>query len=201
MKNGGIADASTTRKYGGSGLGLLICKRLCQAMGGDISVESQVGVGTAFHFTIHLEKSASKPDASPEPPNEQEGALPAFRILIAEDDVFNQKVLQAMLSKMGQTADLANDGQEALNRVREDSYDVIFMDMQMPVMDGVEATGAIRKLDLAMQPYIIALTANAFQSDREACLQAGMDDFLSKPVNMNELHHALFTLKQFRQRA
>ena len=122
------------------------------------------------------------------------GPKDSFRILVVEDDVINQKVIKAFLLKMGLEADLAHDGREALNKVLSSTYDIIFMDVQMPIMDGIEATRSIRKLDLSVQPYIIALTANAFHSNRKACLQAGMNDFLSKPFSMDDLRGAISCL-------
>ena len=184
-------DASTTRHYGGTGLGLAICARLCEAMGGGISVESVVGHGSTFRFSLDFEqgrhdiKPAQKQHQSPP------AGLPEMRVLLVEDHPVNRTLAMALLDKLGQRVEVAENGRQAVDLVSTNSYDVILMDVQMPVLDGIAATREIRNLALPMQPRIIALTANAYSRDRETCLAAGMDDFLSKPFRLQELRDKL----------
>ena len=184
-------DISTTRQFGGTGLGLAICAKLCEAMGGQISVDSVSGVGSSFRFEIFM--AASQVTARPAPSADLDSSsrLPSLRILVAEDNLVNQKIAFAFLQKLGLQADLAENGQEAIERAQSTHYDAILMDMQMPILDGIESTQAIRQLDLAHQPWIIAMTANAFDSDRERCIEAGMNDFISKPFRIEALRDKL----------
>lgn len=181
------ADASTTRKYGGTGLGLAISRNLARLMGGDLSVISVKHQGS--DFTLHLPF---------EPLHEQtvddDTALPTFdldqnlRILVVDDLPMNLSMMVMMLQKLGFTADTANNGLEAVQRQKTTPYDLIFMDWEMPELDGVEATRRIRSLNKkAQQPWIIALTANASTSHKETCIKAGMNDYLSKPVSIDQI--------------
>ena len=184
-------DISTTRQFGGTGLGLAICSKLCEAMGGQISVDSVSGVGSSFRFEIFMAASQVTARPSPSADLDSSSRLPSLRILVAEDNLVNQKIAFAFLQKLGLQADLAENGQEAIERAQSTHYDAILMDMQMPILDGIESTQAIRQLDLAHQPWIIAMTANAFDSDRERCIEAGMNDFISKPFRIEALRDKL----------
>jgi CheY-like chemotaxis protein len=189
-------DSSTTRKYGGTGLGLAICEKLVSLMGGHITVRSKPGEGTTFTFTI-LTKPGIVSLAPVREGVKGNGTLKAgfakefpFRILIAEDNLINQQLIQHILGNLGYKPDSVENGALAVAAAGVKPYDLILMDVQMPEMDGLEATKLIRESPLR-QPVIIALTANAMQGDREECLRAGMDDYISKPVRLDALMHLL----------
>ena len=194
-------DASTTRRFGGTGLGLSICRQLCDLMGGAIGVVSAPGAGSLFWFTVALEKVEGGPEQSDTDGDRGGASIDAgivvadpkrLRILLAEDNRVNQTVAIAMLAKAGHHVDVAANGVEAVNAVRALPYDLVLMDVQMPEMDGVSATRAIRALGggRAAVP-IIALTANAMKGDREKYLAAGMSDYTSKPIDPSKLGDAI----------
>jgi len=186
-------DASTTRRYGGTGLGLAISARLARAMGGDIRVRTARDVGTTFHVELRLD-AGNEPEPVRSPPLFTGRTIAPMRVLVVDDNLVNQKLAQALLQRLGLSTDLAETGVEAVAKARQGDYDVVFMDVQMPEMDGLEATRIIRALPLAKQPRIVAVTASAFASDRENCLQAGMDDFISKPFRLDDLYRFIADL-------
>ena len=205
------AEASTTRRFGGTGLGLAICRKLVELMGGAIGVTSELGQGSTFWFTLPLEKAAVAaklpapvPRLEP-PPMALNLAGNALRLMLAEDNKINQIVGIKLLKKLGYNqVEVVETGVEAVRRWQEDPPAVIFMDCLMPDMDGYEAAQKIRELERQQglgRTYIIALTANAMQGDRERCLAAGMDDYLPKPVNEKELKVKLDLALSYCQRS
>ncbi|MBS0371856.1 MAG: PAS domain S-box protein [Proteobacteria bacterium] len=180
-------DGSMTRKYGGSGLGLAISRQLARMMGGDMGVASEIDVGSTFWFTVRLprgDKRAIRPwgRVTVEAEARLRECFSGARVLLVEDDLVNQEVVKALIEEAGLVVDVAGNGAEALAMALRQPYALILMDMQMPVMNGIEAAEHMRTLAGYATTPIIALTANAFEDDRRACLAAGMDDFITKPV-------------------
>ena len=189
------ADSSTARKYGGSGLGLAICSRLVKLMGGDICLSSEADKGATFSFTIRVPVAALGPlapsAAGDVAPSERQAAR-SLDVLVADDNAVNQRLIRRVLEKAGHHVALVNNGVEAVARARLDKFDVILMDVEMPEMDGFEATSLIRSAeDGTRRVPIVAMTAHAMSGDRERCLHAGMDHYLSKPISTRDLEAVL----------
>jgi PAS domain S-box-containing protein len=191
------ADNSTSRQYGGTGLGLVIARRLAVLMGGEVGVASEPAVGSTFWMTARLSRVvAGARQAGQQLPAESAAQLlrerhQGARILLADDDPVNQEVTRGLLTRVGLLVELVDDGQQALDKMRTEDYALVLMDVQMPVMDGLQATRAIRQLPGRQQMPIIAMTANAFAEDRVLCLGAGMNDHLGKPVDPDRFYATL----------
>jgi signal transduction histidine kinase/ActR/RegA family two-component response regulator len=190
------ADGSSRRKYGGTGLGLSITAKLVKLMDGTVWVESEPGAGSTFHFTVPFPVGESLDSAAPAPACAQSGPFEAGRtlhVLLAEDNLINKKVEARLLEKKGHVVTVVSDGREALAALDSASFDLVLMDLQMPEIDGLEATARVREKERATGRHlpIIALTAHAMKGDRESCIAAGMDGYVSKPIQPEELFHEI----------
>ncbi len=182
-------DSASSRRYGGTGLGLTISKQLVDLMGGEIQVHSEPGKGSHFEVALWLEVAAGEPLIQVEQPDE--ASLAGRRILVVEDNPINQEIAAELLRAQGAEVTVASDGQEAIDSVARQLPDIILMDIQMPGMDGYEACRRLRQQYNKEQLVIIAMTANATREDREMALDAGMNDFISKPVQSGLLVQTL----------
>ncbi|MBL8215117.1 MAG: response regulator [Bryobacterales bacterium] len=187
-------DSSNTRRYGGAGLGLAICKHLVDLMHGQIGVRSTVGKGSTFWFTVQLPVLlAPSDDAAPAALQDSEPLFPGLRAAIAEDNAINRRLLARLLEKLGCDVVAAASGSELLVAAAQSRFDIVFMDLHMPDLDGLETTRALRRQETAGEAHavVVAVTASVMEQDREACLAAGMDDFLPKPISLEMLRRTL----------
>jgi signal transduction histidine kinase/ActR/RegA family two-component response regulator len=189
------ADNSTTRRYGGTGLGLSICNRLIALMHGKLELKSEPGSGSTFSFTARFPITTAPEPLARETLCRLPRSLKKLRILVAEDNAINQRVALRLLEGMGHDVDVAFDGERAVAAIDRVAYDLVLMDCQMPKLDGYAATRAIRGLERGRRVPIVAMTANAMTDDRQRCLDAGMDDFLAKPVSKRQLYDLLEGLR------
>ena len=188
------ADSSTTREFGGSGPGLAIAKSLSELMGGEVSVRSTKGEGSTFSFCIELEECSASGNPVVDPHKETADTYYSGRILVAEDNPVNQKIIEMAFKNLGVEFDMHNDGLSALTAYKEGGYDVVLMDIQMPVMDGLQAHDEIRAYERdndKKKAYIVAMTANVMKDDQVKYHDRGLDDFLAKPFNLSQLKELL----------
>ncbi|CAG0985261.1 partial Autoinducer 2 sensor kinase/phosphatase LuxQ, partial [Rhodocyclaceae bacterium] len=187
------ADSSTTRRYGGTGLGLTICRHLVGMMGGDIKVDSQVGAGSSFRVTLPFGRSDAALAPQSRALRDGHPELAGLRVLLAEDNPTNRLVATRILEKAGIAVTSAENGAEALMRLEAapEAFDAVLMDIQMPVMDGIAATRRLRTNPRFAALPIIAMTADAMAEDQQRCLDAGMQDYVPKPVSVPVLLAAL----------
>jgi CheY-like chemotaxis protein len=189
------ADSSTTRRFGGTGLGLTICRRIIMTMGGALAIESEPGRGSTFRATVSLPVASLNDIRSPAVSARIRRSAHDLRILLAEDNPVNQRVAGALLAKMGHHVRVAENGARAVEAVQNGEYDLVLMDCEMPEMDGYDATRAIRKLGSRGTLPIVAMTAYAMPEDRQRCLDAGMTDYLTKPISTERLAELIDRLR------
>ena len=189
-------DASISRRFGGTGLGLTISKEIAERLGGDMGVESEKGKGSTFWVQIPVERVSAPEELAPNDRPTGMDTLPRLRVLLVEDNKINQQIATRFLERLGQVATIAADGLQAVNAAAADRYDIILMDMQMPVMDGIQAAREIRQGGgINASTPIVAMTANASDEDRQSCMEAGMNGFELKPITLARLHAVLSTAR------